>query len=118
MSSDRLSDQEKGQKAKEPAIFNTVPSELMEGFRKAVLGDAALQAEVREARSAGDLVRIAAQHGFGVSEEEMHAVLSIARRLNLGEVELEGTHLGLPCWCDPSVVNTKSCGPGAGGGHL
>jgi predicted ribosomally synthesized peptide with nif11-like leader len=111
MANERLSGQDKGQ-AKEPTIFNTVPSELMEGFRKAVLGNAVLQAKVREARSAGDLVRIAAQHGFGVSEEEVHAVLSMAAKFNLGEVELEGTHLGLPCWCDPSVVNTKSCGPG------
>lgn len=95
--------------AKESAVFNTMPSELMEGFRKAVLGSAGLQAEVREARNAGDLVRIAARHGFGVTEGEVQAFRSMAARF-LGEGELDGTHLSAPCWCDPSVVNSKSCG--------
>lgn len=104
-----MSDQEKSQRGQESAIFNTMPSELMEGFRKKVLSSQTLQAEVREATGTADLVRIAARHGFGVSEEEVNVVRSMARRLNLGETELGGTHLAVPCWCDPSVVNTKSC---------
>lgn len=100
---------EKGHQGKEAPIFNSMPSDLMEGFRKCVLQSAEVQAEVREAKSVADLAQIAATYGFGVSEDEVKAVAAIGRRMGLGEVELDGTHLALPCWCDPSVVNTKSC---------
>jgi len=99
---------EKGHQTKEP-IFNSKPSELMEGFRKCVLGNQEIQAEVREAKSVSQLAEIAARYGFGVTPDEVKAIGTIARRIGLGETELDGTHLALPCWCDPSVVNTKSC---------
>ncbi len=99
-------DNDKGEKN----TFNTSPENLLEGFRTAVLESETLQAKVREAQNEGDLIQIAAQHGFGVTDQQIKAMRQIGSSFGgLGEIELDTVLGAAPCWCDPSVVSTKSC---------
>ena len=80
----------------------------MNRFRDAVMTDQSLQARLRLARTSEEVVSIARSAGFDVDANELDAFVGGAG-VSLSEPELETVSGALPCWCDPSVVNSKSC---------
>jgi predicted ribosomally synthesized peptide with nif11-like leader len=92
----------------EPVFANTPRSELLNAFIERARSNDRLQDELRQAETTRDLVEIAARHGFGLQEAEF-ARLQESDQITLTLSELETVVGMLPCWCDPSVVNSRSC---------
>ena len=93
----------------EPVFANAPRSELLNTFIEYARTNNRLQDELRQAETTRDLVGIAARHGFGLQEAEF-ARLQESDPTTLTLSELETVVGMLPCWCDPSVVNSRSCG--------
>lgn len=78
-------------------------------FKSAVVRSPALQSELRTALSHGDVVRIAMAHGYNVTESALSAAGAGPQGPGPTDDDLEGVEGALPCWCDPSVSDSKSC---------
>ncbi len=98
--------------SEERAVFNAPRSRVLDAFREAVLNSEELQNDLRNAENIDDIVRPAAKHCFGIPEADIKRLRSLSLDMPLRELtfaELETVAGALPCWCDPSVVNSKSC---------
>lgn len=102
--------QNRKSRSDEPILYNAGKSDLLEGFRRRVLTGRALQAELRRAKTVSDIIRLAAKEGFAITRTEVKRLQNVAKSpVKLTEAELERIAGALPCWCNPSVVNSKSC---------
>ena len=81
----------------------------MNEFRDAVMGDQRLQARLRLAQSTDDVVALAREAGYALESDDVDSV-NESPAAALSEPELETVSGALPCWCDPSVTDSKSCG--------
>lgn len=89
-------------------VHNTSRANLLDAFRDVVLNNPDVQEELRHVQDARDAVRLAAKYGFGITEEDVHRIERTSPvRLSMPELEMIAG--ALPCWCDPSVVDSKSC---------
>src|SRR5207247_700639 len=82
----------------------------LEGFRSEVLKSSQLQAKLRLAQSAEDVIALASNLGFAINAAQLSS-LDGASTVKLSEPELDTVAGAFPCWCDPSVVDSKSCSP-------
>jgi predicted ribosomally synthesized peptide with nif11-like leader len=80
----------------------------MNEFRDAVVRDQALQARLRLAHTTEDVIAIARAAGYALDSDDVDSVTQ-SQDASLSEPELETVSGALPCWCDPSVVDSKSC---------
>ena len=81
----------------------------MNEFREAVIRDQALQARLRLARTNDEIVALASSAGYAIEVQDIE-LANTAGAVRMSEPELETVAGALPCWCDPSVVDSKSCG--------
>ena len=89
-------------------IRNAKGRDLLDGFRDFVLEDSDVQEALRNVRSARDVTKLAARYGFTISESDVRAAAK-SPRAELSVDELGGLVGAAPCWCNKSVVNSKSC---------
>jgi hypothetical protein len=89
-------------------LRNATGDDLVERFRAFVLNDPDVQDDLRNVRTATGVTRLAKKHGFTLSEREVRAAARAAGG-GLTVDGLGGLIGGAPCWCNKSVVNSKSC---------
>jgi Nif11 domain len=89
-------------------IRNVSANDLLDRFRDFVMKDRDVQEALRNVRTARDATKLAARHGFQLTERDVRAVA----RMSGGSISLDdlgGLIGGAPCWCKKSVENSKSC---------
>jgi hypothetical protein len=90
-------------------IFNSDRADLLRNFQQRLLENQDLQAMIRW-ETEEDVVRVAESFGFPINTQDIKR-LQGGPWVAMSQTELEATLVvEAPCWCDPSVVDTKSCG--------
>jgi len=90
-------------------VFRNVSGpELLDRFRDFVLKNHNVQEGLRNVKSAHTMTKFASKYGFPLSERSVRSAMQMVGG-GLSVDELGGLMLGAPCWCNKSVVNSKSC---------
>lgn len=105
----RKSAASKSPKGKSQLVIRNAPAaDLLDRFQDFVLKDRNVQENLRNVGTARGVAKLAKKHGFQLSERNIRAAARMAGG-GLSVDDLGGLISGAPCWCNKSVVNSKSC---------